>query len=100
MKSVEYKSPCKACFHTHSDSVCNWQVEKQGIIRLKPYNNNLWNSPHSHMHGQNIEDVYPVPYVNSAEESFIYKQELDCGCMFYVPSANLEFLEWKYDESK
>jgi hypothetical protein len=33
------------------------------------------------------------------EEAFEYNQETECGCRFYVPSENLEFLEWKYDES-
>jgi hypothetical protein len=105
MKSIEYKSTCKACAHKHPNYICNWQVQKTGRIELRPvYSDSLWGiSAALHQHGVDADghDFISSPRINTyRDETFEYRQETDCGCMFYVPSDNLEFLEWKYDESK
>lgn len=82
---MEYKSVCKACGHNHYNYLCNWQILKKGTIKLKPWNSNIWGVAHTHEHKQ---------------EFFDFEQETECGCRFYIPSDNLEYLEWKYEESK
>jgi hypothetical protein len=81
MKSVEYKSPCRACGHKHESSHCNGIVKEKGIIKLKPFTYRLWDDEHGDKQG------------------FEYEMEFDCRCKCYIPSENLEYLEWKYDES-
>jgi len=100
---MEYKSNCRACDHKHWNYVCNWQVRKTGRIDLKPVFTNLWGlSAGLHTHGKDEDgkdatfSLHPNFYKN---EEFEYMQETDCGCKCYIPSENLEFLEWKYDES-
>jgi hypothetical protein len=39
-------------------------------------------------------------YDMSRNDIFEYTQDVDCECRCYIPSDNLEFVEWKYDESK
>lgn len=101
MKSVEYKSPCRACDHKHQGYTCNWQVNKVGTIKLKPTYSTLWGLLPGHTHSE--EDVSKIEYDASnlyKEETFEYRQEVDCGCKCYIPSENLEFVEWKYNESR
>lgn len=83
--------------------VCNWQVQRTGNIILKPiYSEGLWGIGNAlHIHGKDEDGkdtVYPYRPNTYKYESFQYAQETDCGCRFYVPSDNLEFLEWKYEE--
>jgi len=80
---VSYKSPCRACTHRHEGDRCNATITEKGTIKLKPYTSTLWN-----------DDCGPIV------QEFEYEQDLDCRCRCYIPSENLEFLEWKYDESK
>jgi hypothetical protein len=80
---VSYKSPCRACDHKHEGSHCNAVIKEKGTIKLKPYTSNLWN-----------DDCGPIT------QEFEYEQEFDCRCKYYIPSENLEFLEWRYEQSK
>ncbi|MGH7974924.1 MAG: hypothetical protein ACREBR_05315 [bacterium] len=106
MKSHEYKSSCKACAHLHQGYICNWQVHKTGRISLKPvYNGGLWgigNALHQHIKDENSKEIdsYPAHVDIYKSEQFEYEQETDCGCKCYIPSENLEFLEWKYSQSE
>jgi len=101
---VSYNSPCRACDHKHDGEICRWQIHKTGRIELKPvYSDSLWGvGPALHQHGKDEDGkettfkLYPNTY---KDETFEYKIELDCGCRCYIPSENLEFLEWKYNES-
>lgn len=104
MRLVSYKSSCRACDHTHYGLTCTWQVHKIGHIKLKPiYSEGLWGINSAlHVHGKDEEgkDInYPYHPNTYKDETFEYTQETDCGCRCYIPSDNLEFLEWKYDES-
>jgi hypothetical protein len=102
---VSYNSPCRACDHKHYDRlVCNWQIHKTGHIKLKPvYSEGLWglgSALHHHGKDEDGKDVISSARINTyKDETFEYEQEVDCGCRYYVPSDNLEYLEWKYDES-
>lgn len=100
---MDYKSSCRACGHKHFDYICNWQVHKTGRIKLRPvYSEGLWGLTAAiHTHGlDDDEDHISNHVINTYKlETFEYEQETDCGCMIYVPSDNLEFLEWKYNES-
>ncbi len=101
-KLVSYNSPCRACSHSHDGLVCSWQVQKTGMISLRPAHpsSDLWGIPESHSHhtaDATLISVHPLDLYKT--ERFEYTQEVDCGCRYYVPSDNLEFLEWKYDES-
>jgi hypothetical protein len=100
---VSYNSSCRACDHKHDGYVCNWQVHKQGTINLKPINSQIWgiqggmskswdNSTGSEQLSFRQFDMY-------RSDPFEYEMEVDCGCRYYVPSDNLEFLEWKYERS-
>lgn len=98
-----YNSPCKACDHKHDGLVCNWQVRKTGRIDLKPVYTDLWGlNAALHTHGKDEEgkEVIFSSHLNTYKEvEFEYIQETDCGCRYYVPSDNLEYLEWKYERS-
>ena len=101
---MSYNSPCKACDHKHDGFICNWQVNKTGRIELKPvYSDSLWglgSALHHHSRDENGKDVIFEARINTyKDETFEYKQEMDCGCKCYIPSENLEFLEWKYNAS-
>jgi hypothetical protein len=104
---MEYKSACRACDHKHFGCVCNWQTHKAGHIKLRPlYSEGLWGlTAGLHVHGTDDEgkatSAVFQQYLNTyKQESFEYEQETDCGCRFYVPSDNLEFVEWKYSQSE
>jgi len=102
---MEYKSPCRACDHKHFDYLCNWQVHKTGRIKLRPvYSEGLWDLAAAlHQHGKDDsgeETIFRQHLDTYKLETFEYEQETDCGCRVYIPSDNLEFLEWKYEQSK
>jgi len=85
--------------------VCSWQVRKSGMIKLRPvYSEGLWgltNALHHHGKDDDGNDVqYRASFDTYKNETFEYEQESNCGCRCYVPSDNLEFLEWKYEESR
>lgn len=94
---MSYKSPCD---HPHDDMICNYTVWKTGTIRLQSYNQSLWGITGGYtkewVNGN--EQMTFKPFQTSIKEMFEYSQETDCGCRFYVPSENLEYLEWKYSE--
>ena len=100
---MSYKSSCRACDHNHDGYICNWQVSKQGRITLRPtYSEGLWgisSALHKHVKDDEGKDVVS-PFTISAwkDELFDYVQETDCGCKLYIPSENLEYLEWKYEQ--
>ena|SRR5690242_16312247 len=104
---MPYKSTCKACSHPHSDGVCHQMITQTGNIRLRPWNGSIWgvqggmvkDNTYNNYGGSTQESITFRPFDIGREENFSYTQESDCGCRFYVPSDNLEFLEWKYDES-
>lgn len=102
---MEYKSTCRACHH-YPHAICTWQVHKTGRMKLKLVygDSKLWGiGPALHTHFDDVDgkggnyrqflDIYN-------NETFEYEQEVDCGCSCYVPSDNLEFLEWKYEQSE
>lgn len=98
-----YNSSCRACNHQHHGEICRWQILKIGQIDLRPvYSEGLWgigSSLHSHVETDDGKGIIYKQFINShKDEKFEYKQEMDCGCRCYIPSENLEFLEWKYDE--
>ncbi len=98
-----YKSPCKACDHPHDGMVCSHVAHKVGSIRLRSYNSSLWGVNGGYVKNYDSSqggDISFRPFDIGREEAFEYNQETDCGCRFYVPSDNLEFLEWKYEQSK
>lgn len=101
---MEFKSSCRACGHLHLDYICNWQVRKTGRISLKPYYSvSLWGIENAlHIHSkddQNKDVIYSSSLNTYKNETFEYEQETDCGCKCYTPSDNLEFMEWKYEQS-
>ncbi len=79
---MPYNSSCRACNHKHENDHCNATITEKGTIKLKPYTYNLWN-----------------PDCDSLAQKFEYEQDFACRCRYYVPSDNLEFLEWKYERS-
>lgn len=78
-------------------------IHKTGTIRLRSFNHTLWGINGGLVKGwdnsSGSEQLSFRPFQTNLEESFEYNQETDCGCRFYVPTDNLEFLEWKYNES-
>lgn len=88
--------------------MCNWQIQKQGHIRLKSiHSEGLWGLGSAlYHHINNIKDedgnevISPARINTYKDETFEYEQEVDCGCRYYVPGDNLEFLEWKYEQSQ
>ena len=96
---MSYKSSCRACDHNHDGYICNWQVHKQGKITLRPVYSTLWGMIPSHIHDTETQEVIQQPLNVYRDEIFEYIQEVDCGCRLYIPKDNLEYLEWKYDES-
>lgn len=101
---MAYKSNCKACDHPHEEMRCSHNVHKVGTIRLRSYNSTLWGVTGGYTKSYDMygasgqEQVSFKPFDIGREEHFEYNQETECGCRFYIPSDNLEFLEWKYDE--
>ena len=82
MRLENFKSPCKACAHLHShESLCSYLMENSGNLYLAPTNS------------------YDFGNVWSGEKSFIYRQTKPCNCLYYVPSNNLEYMEWLYEQS-
>ncbi len=79
---MPYKSHCKACDHKHEGSHCNATITERGTVKLKPYSSYLWNDE-----------------CGQTTQEFEFEQTFDCRCRFYIPSDNLEYLEWKYNES-
>ena len=84
---TQYKSPCKACKHVHFNSLnqgmsCGSYSNEYGSIQLMPQSStdfgNMWNN----------------------NKYFNYSINKQCSCFLYVPSDNLEFLEWCYDNSQ
>lgn len=79
---------------------------KSGTIRLKSYNSQLFGIDGGYVKrydsysGNGEAQVTFKPFDIGREESFEYSQDSDCGCRYYVPSENLEFLEWKYEQSQ
>jgi len=106
MKLQEFKSSCRACAHKHQFQVCNWPINKTGRLKLKLVHgeSKLWGisqALHQHLDMDGEEDVVVKQRLNIYEnEVFEYEQEVDCGCRLYIPSDNLEFVEWKYSQSE
>lgn len=100
---MAYKSPCKACDHLHEGMICNCTIYKTGTIRLKSFNSSLWGVSGGTAQGYDSysgsQQMVFKPFQTSIDEPFEYNQQTDCGCRFYIPSDNLEYLEWKYNES-
>ncbi len=99
---MHYKSNCKACNHPHDGLTCNHMTHKAGTIRLKSYDSSLWGISGGMVKGYDIngsEQLSFKQFNTHSDQPFEYTQEVDCGCRYYVPSENLEFLEWKYSES-
>lgn len=98
-----YKSNCRACDHPHDGMICSHITHKVGTIRLRSYNHTLWGVGGGLAKGwdnsNGSEQLSFKMFQTNLEEPFEYNQETDCGCRFYVPTENLEFLEWKYNES-
>jgi len=80
---------------------CNHVTHKAGTIRLKSYNSSLWGITGGYVKNwdNGSEQLSFKQFNTHMDEAFEYSQETDCGCRFYIPSENLEFLEWKYNES-
>jgi len=79
-------------------------TNKLGTIRLRSYSPSLWGVDGGYVKRYDYsnndgEQLSFKPFDIGREEAFEYNQETECGCRFYVPSDNLEFLEWKYNES-
>lgn len=104
---MAYKSPCKACNHPHSGGICQQHIVENGTIRLKPYSQSLWgvqggyvkDYSYAQYDGTTAERTTFQPFQIGRDEAFEYAQDTECHCRFYVPSDNLEFLEWKYEAS-
>lgn len=98
-----YKSSCRACSHPHDGMICTHVIHKIGTIRLRSFNSSLWGINGGYVknydYSQQGDNLSFKAFDTAREESFEYNQETDCGCRCYIPSDNLEFLEWKYDES-
>lgn len=98
-----YNSPCKACAHSHDGLVCSWTVHKQGTINLKPMSSQVWGiqgglaKNWDNSTGSEQLSFKQFDYMRS--DPFEYSMEIECGCRYYIPSDNLEFLEWKYERS-
>ena len=100
-----YKSLCKACDHAHDGMRCNHMQHKTGTIRLRSYNSQLFGVDGGYVkrydnYNGGEPNVSFKPFDIGREEAFEYSQESDCGCRYYVPSDNLEFVEWKYEQSQ
>jgi len=101
---MEYRSTCRACSHWHN-GICSTMTHKVGTIRLKSWDQSLWGINGGLVKGYDYsnggsEQLSFKPFNTGMEQAFEYSQETDCGCRLYVPSENLEFLEWKYEQSK
>lgn len=102
---MHFNSPCKACNHPHDGLICSYTVHHVGTIHLRSYNNSFFGVQGGYVKGYDQygasgqEQLTFKPFEMGREESFEYRQDHECGCMFYVPSENLEFLEWKYNAS-
>lgn len=101
---MAYKSSCKACGHLHADGVCPASVHKNGSITLRPESNSLWGISGGmvkHWDSQSgSEQLSFKNWDNYRGEYFTYDMDTDCGCRCYIPSDNLEFLEWKYSQNE
>lgn len=86
-----FKSSCRACHHVHGNNepACNHFEVQNGNIKLREIINP------SHQHAMGAFSGFDYNYGKDYE----YTQEIRCRCAFYSPTDNLEYMEWKYDES-
>lgn len=100
---MAYKSTCRACGHWH-ETVCSTTTRRNGSMNLRPMSNMIWGinggMVKSYDYSSGSEQVSFKAFDMNRSDVFEYNMDVDCGCRYYVPSDNLEFLEWKYDESK
>ncbi len=102
-----FYSNCRACTHFHDGRDCSWLTQKSGKIKLRllysDSDSGLWGIQsvlHDHFKDKNDKDVIVRQNVRTySNETFEYDQEIECGCRYYIPSDNLEYVEWKYNES-
>lgn len=79
-----FKSACRGCTHVHSGSDRCYNMNYEvGSISLSP---------------QNYND-FGTMWSAGSNKPFNFSMSVNCRCQYYVPTDNLEFLEWGHERN-